>query len=160
MTGELPSVLLLALMAAVALWLTISRGGVTGSDPAVRQAVQIAAIAIVAQAGHFIEESLAGFPERLPAAFGLAPISPPLFVSFNLAWLGIWALSAWGLAQRRQIALFPLWFLGIAGVANGLAHPLLALNAGDYFPGLATSPLVAAAGVLLLIRLSRVTEPL
>ena len=94
---------------------------------------------------------------RFPAVFGLAPLSLPLFVSFNLACLGIWALSAWGLARRRQVALFPLWFLGIASVANGLAHPLLALNGGGYFPGLATSPLVAAVGALLLARLSRVT---
>jgi hypothetical protein len=84
-------------------------------------------------------------------------LSLRVFVSFNLAWLGIWALSAWGLARRHQVALFPLWFLGIASVANGLAHPLLALNAGGYFPGLATSPLVAAVGALLLVRLSRVT---
>ena len=62
-----------------------------------------------------------------------------------------------GLARRRQVALFPLWFLGIAGVANGLAHPLLALNAGAYFSGLVTSPLVAIVGALLLARLVRVT---
>ena len=66
-------------------------------------------------------------------------------------------MSAWGLGRRRQVALFPLWFLGIASVANGLIHPLLALNAGGYFPGLVTSPLVGAVGALLLARLSRVT---
>ena len=98
-----------------------------------------------------------GIHERLPAAFGLAPLSLRLFVSFNLAWLGIWALSVWGLARRRHVALFPLWFLGVASVANGLLHPLLALNARGYFPGLATSPLVAVVGALLLARLSRVT---
>ena len=157
MTEELPSVLLLAVMAVVALWLTISRGGVAASAAAVQPAVRVAAIAIAAQAGHFVEEVTTGFHVRLPAVFGLAPLSLRLFVWFNLAWLGIWALSAWGLARRRQVALFPLWFLGIASVANGLAHPLLALNAGGYFPGLATSPLVAAVGALLLARLSRVT---
>ncbi len=144
-------------MAVVALWLTISRGGVAASAAAVQPAVRVAAIAIAAQAGHFVEELTTGIHERLPAAFGLAPLSLRLFVSFNLAWLGIWVLSAWGLARRRQVALFPLWFLGVASVANGIAHPLLALNAGGYFPGLATSPLVAALGALLLARLSRVT---
>ncbi len=144
-------------MAVVALWLTISRGGVAASAGALQPAVRVAAIAIAAQAGHFVEELTTGFHERLPAAFGLPPLSLRLFVSFNGAWLGIWALSAWGLAYRRQVALFPLWFLGIASVGNGLAHPLLALNAGGYFPGLATSPLVAAVGALLLARLSRVT---
>ncbi len=157
MTEYLPSVLSLAVMAVVALWLTISRGGIAASAAAVQPAVRVAAIAIAAQAGHFVEELTTGLHERLPAAFGLPPLSLRLFVSFNLAWLGIWALSAWGLAGRRQVALFPLWFLGIASVANGLIHPLLALNAGGYFPGLATSPLVAVVGALLLARLSRVT---
>ena len=106
---------------------------------------------------HFVEELTTGFHQRLPAAFGLPPLSRPLFVTFNLVWLAIWAVSTWGLARRRHVALFPLWFLGIAGVANGLLHPLLALNAGGYFPGLATSPLMAAVGALLLARLSRVT---
>jgi hypothetical protein len=55
--------------------------------------------------------------------------------------------------------LFPLWFLGIACALNGLAHPLLALRSGGYFPGLITSPLVGVAGVLLLWRTLRVTAP-
>jgi len=153
----LPSVLVLSVMAVIALWVTISRGGVAADAAPVQSAVRVAATAVAAQAGHFIEELATGFHERFPAVFGLEPLSLPLFVSFNLLWLGIWALSAWGLARRRQVALFPLWFLGIASVANGLAHPLLALNAGGYFPGLATSPPVAAVGALLLARLSRVT---
>ncbi len=144
-------------MAIMALWLTISRGGVAAGSATVRQAVWVAAVATAAQAGHFVEEMATGFHERLPATFGLPPMSPRLFVAFNLAWLGIWALSTWGLARRRHIALFPLWFLGVAGVANGLLHPLLALNAEGYFPGLATSPLMAIVGALLLARLARVT---
>ncbi len=31
-----------------------------------------------------------------------------------------------GLARRRHVALFQLWFLGIGSVANGLLRPLLA----------------------------------
>ncbi len=113
-------------------------------------------VAIAAQAGRFAEEFTTGLHERLPAVFGLPPISLPLFVSVNLAWLGIWALSVWGLARRVHVALFPLWFLAaVADVANGLLHPLLALNVGGYFPGLTTSPLMAAVGVLLLGQLAR-----
>ncbi|MCP3963636.1 MAG: HXXEE domain-containing protein [bacterium] len=127
------------------------------SRAAVRPAVWAAAIATAAQAGHFTEELATGFHQRLPAAFDLPPMSLGLFVAFNLAWLAIWALSAWGLARRSTLALFPLWFLGVASVANGLLHPLLALREGAYFPGLATSPLMAAVGALLLARLARVT---
>ncbi len=144
-------------MAVVALWLTVSRGGVTADAAAVRSAVWVAAIATATQAGHFVDELTTGLHERLPAAFGLPPMSLRLFVSFNVAWLVIWVLSARGLARRRHLALFPLWFLGIAAVANGLLHPLLALNAGGYFPGLATSPVMAVVGALLLARLARAT---
>jgi hypothetical protein len=156
MMGGLPSIVVLTVVAFVALYLTISRGGVAASVP-VQPAVRITAIAIVAQAGHFAEELTTGLHERLPATFGLAPLSLPVFVLFNVGWLGIWVLSAWGLARRRRAGLFPLWFLGIAGVINGVAHPLLALRVGGYFPGLATSPLMAAVGAVLLGRLSRLT---
>lgn len=157
MNEAIPSVLALSVLAAAALWLTVARGGVAASAAAVRPAVWVAAIAIAAQAGHFSEELATGFHQRFPAVFGLPPLSRPLFVGFNLSWLGIWAASAWGLARRHQVALFPLWFLGLAGVANGLFHPLLALNAGGYFPGLFTSPLMAVVGALLLARLWRLT---
>ena len=110
------------------------------------------------QAAHFAEELVTGFPERLPALVGLAPMPLRFFVLFNLAWLAIWSLCAWGLAVRRRAALFPLWFLGVAGVANGVAHPLLSALARGYFPGLATSPVVGFLGVLLLRRLRSVAQ--
>lgn len=157
MTEELPSILMLSAMAIAALCLTIARGGVSADAASVQSAVRFAAIATVAQAGHFAEELVTGFDARLPAAFGLSPMSRWQFVGFNVAWLGIWAMSARELQRRRHRALFPLWFLGIGGVANGVAHPLLAVNDGGYFPGLATSPLVAVFGASLLVRLSRVT---
>ncbi|MCP4247563.1 MAG: hypothetical protein GY778_10985, partial [bacterium] len=53
MTEVLPSVLVLGVIAVVALWLTISRGGVSASTATVRRAVWVAMIAVVAQAGHF-----------------------------------------------------------------------------------------------------------
>lgn len=156
MTNVLPSVLVLGAAAVAALYPTISRGGVA-AGVTIRPAVRIAVIAIAAQAVHFVEELTTGLNESLPAVFGLRPLSRSFFVSVNVAALAIWALSAWGLARRSQAALFPLWFLGIAGVVNAVAHPLLALNAGGYFSGLVTSPLVAVVGVLLLARLSLVT---
>ena len=157
MIEELPSIAALAVMAVVALWLTISRGGVTASADAVRSATRVAALAVAAQSVHFTEEIATGFHERFPAAFGLDPLSFSLFVAFNLAWLAIWMASVWAMARRHSIALFPLWFLGVAGVVNGIAHPLLALAAGGYFPGLATSPVVGVACGFLLFRLARAT---
>ena len=60
-------------------------------------------------------------------------------------------------SRRREAVLFPAWFLAIASVANGIAHPALALATGSYFPGLWTSPLMAAGGVLLWRRLMTIT---
>lgn len=41
---------------------------------------------------------------------------------------------------------------------NGVAHPLLALSVGGYFPGLYTSPLVLLLGAALCRELVRATE--
>jgi hypothetical protein len=114
--------------------------------------------AIILQAGHFVEESMTGFPRRFPQVIGLAPWPARFFFWFNLFWLATWVVSCWGLLARRRAALFPLWFLAIACVANGVAHPALALRTGEYFPGLFTSPVVGIAGVLLLKRLIAVTD--
>ena len=110
------------------------------------------------QAGHFVEELSAGLHERLPALFGLPSMSLQFFVSFNVAWLIIWGISAWGLAARIRVSLFPLWFLGIGCAINGLAHPALSILAGGYFPGLLTSPFVGVLGIMLLRRLRDVTH--
>jgi len=56
-----------------------------------------------------------------------------------------------------RAALFPLWFLAIASLANGVAHPLLSVQAGRYFPGLFTSPLVGVAGLALLRQMALAT---
>ena len=142
----------------VALLVTLARGGVDGDDARLRGAVRLAVIATVLQAAHFGEEFATGFHRRFPALLDLAPWSDGFFLVFNLLWLAIWAVSIAGLTRRRRIALFPLWFLAIAGIGNGLGHPLLSLRTGGYFPGLATSPLVGVAGVLLVRALLAITD--
>jgi hypothetical protein len=114
-------------------------------------------LAAVVQAAHFVEETSTGLDRRLPAVFGLAAIPSPVFVGFNLAWLAIWAASVPGLRAGRRAALFAAWFLAVAGMGNAVAHPLLALATGGYFPGLVTSPLIGAAGVHLAQRLRAAT---
>jgi hypothetical protein len=159
-SDELRSVLLgtagLGVVAVVALALTLARA-IGAGGPELRRAVRMAAATALLQAGHFAEELATGFPVRFPDALGLAPWPPGFFVSFNLVWLAIWGASVQALARRRRAALFPLWFLGLAGAVNGIVHPLLALRAGSYFPGLVSAPLLGVAGVWLLGRLWRVT---
>jgi len=152
----LASVIALGVAAAVAWSLTSAQPRL--DDVASRHAAARALIlAAVVQAAHFVEEASTGLDRRLPAVFGLAAIPSPVFVGFNLAWLAIWAASVPGLRAGRQAALFAAWFLAVAGVGNAVAHPLLALATGGYFPGLVTSPLIGAAGVYLARRLREAT---
>jgi len=154
----LPSTAVLGAAGLIALFLTLTRGWSDESRTHSRGVVHIALVAILFQAAHFAEELVTGFHQRFPALLGLAPMPLRLFVLFNLAWLAIWSLSAWGLAARSRVALFPLWFLGIACIANGVAHPSFSVLVGGYFPGLVTSPAVGVLGVLLLRRLLLVTH--
>ena len=154
----IPSAAVLGSVGAMALFLTITRGWATGSGARSRGAGGVALVVVLVQAAHFGEELLTGFHVRFPALFGRAAIPLRFFVFFNLAWLGIWVLSAWGVAERWRAALFPLWFLGIASLVNGIAHPTLAALAGGYFPGLVTAPLLGVVGLILLRRLILLTS--
>ena len=158
---ELRSILLgtagLDAAVVVSLYLTLGRGNVESSPAQLHSAVRLVVVAILLQAGHFAEEVTTGFHTRFPELLGLSAWSLGFFTSFNIAWLVIWSFSALGLSARLHAALFPIWFLGIGCAMNGIAHPLLSLITGAYFPGLVTSPLVGLAGVMLLRHLLRLT---
>lgn len=127
------------------------------APPDGRAVLRPACLALAIQLLHFGEEYATGFQRLFPLRLGLAPWSDAFFVAFNCAWLAIWALSILAL-KRRPIplaALIALWFLGLAAVANGIGHPLLALANGGYFPGLVTAPFLGVAGFLLLRALAR-----
>ena len=156
--GILPSAIILGILVAIALFIALSRGWADNNDDQMRRAVQIAAITVILQAVHFTEELLTGLEERLPSLFGLDAMSLAVFVLFNVAWLVIWSVSVWGLRTKHRAALFPLWFLALGCVFNGIAHPLLSAMVGGYFPGLATSPVVGLAGILLLRSLLQITQ--
>jgi uncharacterized membrane protein YhdT len=153
-----PSAVVLGGAGVIALFLTITRAWADENKTHIRAAVQVALVAILFQAAHFTEELVTDFHERFPALLGLAPMPLRFFVSFNLVWLVIWSICAWGLAARRRAALFPLWFLGVACIVNGIGHPLLSVLAGGYVPGLVTSPGVGVLGILLVHRLLSVTK--
>jgi hypothetical protein len=116
-------------------------------------------LALLAQCAHFAEELGTGFYDRFPVLLGLAPWSVTFFVAFNLAWIVIWAVAILGLWHGLVPALVPAWLLALALVANGIVHPLLALRAGGYFPGLATVPIVLPLGIVTVRRLAALTEP-
>lgn len=154
----LPSVIALIPIFLIALYLTLSRPEIDPSAFARRRLSAAAFFAIVAQTFHFIEELSGGFGSKLPEALGLPPMNESFFVSFNLAWIFVWVVSVWGLRSGHSVALAPLWFLGLAEVLNSIAHPLLAIRTGGYFPGLYTVPLVGIAGILLVRELYNATS--
>ena len=117
-------------------------------------------LAVVVQSVHFAEEAATGFHERFPALLGLPGMPLAFFVVFNLTWLGIWVASAPGLRSARKAAFFAAWFLAIAGMVNAIAHPLLAIAEGGYFPGLISSPFIGGASAWLWLRLRRATHRL
>jgi hypothetical protein len=149
----------LSVAAAAALLLTILRRPVDGDLTGRERTARLFLIGLAAQSLHFMEEFVTRFEDRFPALLGLPAWSVDFFVVFNLTWLCVWILSAIGLQRGYRLALFPVWFFAIAAIVNGIAHPILAVVAQGYFPGLITSPLVGVVGVLLWLRLQALTRP-
>jgi hypothetical protein len=143
--------------AVIALLLTILRRPVDGDLAGRERTARVFLIGLAAQCMHFMEEFATRFQDRFPALLGLPSWSANFFVIFNLVWLMVWILSAIGLRRGYRFALFPAWFFAIGAMANGIAHPILAVVAHGYFPGLITSPIVGVLGVLLWLRLLELT---
>jgi hypothetical protein len=158
---ELRSILLgtagVSAAGVVALFLTATRR-LDSSRAGLHAVIRVATIAVLVQSAHFVEELATGFHHRFPEQLGLTPWSSSFFISFNLFWLAVWVLSCRGQAAGHRAALAALWFLAIAGLVNGVAHPLLSARVGSYFPGLLTSPILGVVGFLLLRRLASVTR--
>ena len=158
MLSLLPSIFVLGLAALAALFLALQRQSPPKNAAERLSASRALALAVLVQSIHFTEELLTGFHERVPALFGQPAMSLSFFVVFNLAWLVIWLASIPGLQSARTGAYFAAWFLAIAGMFNGVLHPLMALADGGYFPGVASSPFIAAASVWLWLRLRNATR--
>ena len=124
---------------AAAAFLAVRRPLPTLSDRGRRQLIVVGLVACAVQAAHFGEELLSGFFTAFPQVLGLTPWSRRGFVAFNVAWLVVWVISLAAAAGGNRLAQWPLWFLALALVLNGIAHPVLALLARGYFPGLVTS---------------------
>jgi hypothetical protein len=112
------------------------------------------AVGILLQCAHFAEEYATGFYRLFPTSLGLAPWSPRFFLVFNLTWLGIWVWAAFAVRTRSRAAYFAIWFFALAAILNGVAHPVLAIRAGGYFPGLVSAPFLGVVGVWLCVRLT------
>ncbi len=159
MLNVLPSIIVLGLAGLAALVLALGRWSPPENVRQRRDAARVLPLSVGIQSIHFAEEAATGLHERLGALLGLPGIPLAFFVVFNLTWLGIWVASVPGLRSARAAAFFAAWFLAIAGMINLIAHPLLAIAAGGYFPGLVSSPFIGVASVWLWLRLRRATRP-
>ena len=153
----LVSVVVLGAAALAAVFLAHTRPSPAQAGTARRRAARALALAVGVQSVHFAEEAATGFHHRFPALFGLPDLPFPFFMAFNLAWIAIWIASIPGLVSGRSAAFFAAWFLAIAGMMNGVAHPLMAVVAQDYFPGLGSAVFMGTAGALLWTRLRHAT---
>ncbi len=142
--GRAAALLSVLLAVCGVLW---ARGGWTVTS---RTAVA-AWLAIGVFALHAIEETLTGLPTMLPALFGAPGWGVARFVTFNASWAAVFVGATMALRPGRVLPLLPLLFLAIAGgIANGLAHLVLMLARGAYFPGGGTAlPCLLAGGWLL-----------
>ncbi|MDH3223576.1 MAG: HXXEE domain-containing protein [Gemmatimonadota bacterium] len=157
MVSTLPSATVLGLAALAALVLTARRRSPTERTVERRAAARVLTLTATLQAVHFLEEASTGFTDRLGSLLGLPSMPFSLFVTFNVAWLAIWFMAIPALRAGHRPAFFVAWFLAVAEVFNGVAHPGLALASGTYFPGLWSSPVVAALGIWLFWKLRRAT---
>ena len=158
MFSAVPSVVVLGFVAIVAVRLAERRASPVEAAKERVAASTILGLATAIQTAHFAEEWATGFHVRFPALLGLDPMPLWFFVPFNLAWIAIWIVSVPYLRLGRKPALFAAWFLAIGGMLNGVAHPIMAIASGGYFPGLVTSPVIGLAGLVLWQRLQRATS--
>ncbi len=149
----------ISVLLAVAIVLAVSRP-ITNRDPAARdRLLRLFLLGVAVQCLHVIEEFVTGFHVCWPELLGLVPWSGEFFVAFNLTWIAIWVASAVALRGGWRPALVPIWLFTLGMSLNLVAHPLLSLLTGGYFPGLVTSPAVGVFGVMLWSRLLALTEP-
>ena len=158
MLSVFPSIIVLGMAAIAALRFAIRYPSPPENVVARLAASNALAGATGLQCIHFVEEAVTGFNERFPAMVGFPSMSFSFFVVFNVMWIAIWIASVPGLRSSQLVAFFAAWFLAIAGTLNGIAHPLMAVAAGGYFPGLVSSPFVGLACLWLWSKLRAATQ--
>jgi hypothetical protein len=145
--GRAVGPLVIALGFSYAIWLT------NGAWPAGRRIVPVLIAAVIVQCVHFGEELWSGFYRAFPLVMGGGAWSERQFVVFNAVWLAVFVAAIFGVAHGWRPAYVVTLFLAVGGgIGNGLGHLALAIQAGGYFPGLYTAPVVLVVGIMLLIR--------
>lgn len=106
---------------------------------------------------HLTEEAVYDFHRLFPELLGLVAWPLSLFLSFNILWAAIWIISA-SVEFPNRFTLMAFYFLALASAVNAIAHPVLSLLVGGYFPGLISSPFVGVLGIILLRKLTKASS--
>jgi hypothetical protein len=121
--------------------------------------IRFAFLAVVAaQAVHSVEEywfrlyDVLAPARALSEAIGVDRAAGFAVVNVAILLLGLGCYFG-SIRRGRGSARTIAWLWALLEIANAIAHGALALWAGGYFPGLATAPLLLAAGLHLGWRL-------
>ena len=117
-------------------------------------------ILVVVQAMHSVEEYVFKLYDVFaPARFVSRVVSDDLPTGFAVLNIGLVALGIWCYLARVRPAHVSarswVWPWVVVEGANGIAHSVIALERGEYFPGVLTAPLLLATSLYLGIRLMR-----
>ena len=112
------------------------------------------------QALHSLEEYLTELWEHLaPARYVSSLVSDDLALGFVAINLAIVALIFWtyfsAVKTRTPASRGLVWFWAILETLNGIGHIGFGMNAGGYFPGLYSAPLLMLTGLYLISQLAR-----
>ena len=109
---------------------------------------------VLSQGLHSVEEYYTQlWTVRPPARFLSSLVSEDLNIGFLIINAGIFLVATFcwiittGKNKISNQAL--IWFWAFIEALNGIGHLLLALNAGSYFPGLITAPLLLILSIYL-----------
>lgn len=141
----------------ISIFLTYSSRTIITDREKINEFLKIFLTGIFIQLIHFMEELYTGFYKQFPPLLGLNEWTKSFFIIFNLSWIFIWITSCIGIFKRILISYILVWFLTISLILNGIAHPLFSIISKGYFPGLITSFIGGAWGLLMLSKLKRLS---
>ena len=110
------------------------------NTPEPNEILPIYLFAVGIQMLHFAEEYIMGFCVAMPELVGQSAYPLGYWVVFNMVAYFIFLLGGIVLFKRiKRLMIIPLFFILTGVVLNGIAHVLISIYLGSYFPGLYTA---------------------
>lgn len=108
---------------------------------------------------HFSEEYLTGFTIEVPRLLGQIPYPKDYWVIFNMIAYSVFVIGGIILFKRlKELMIIPLFFILAGVIFNSIAHILISMYVGGYFPGLYTALIYLVLGPILIQRVFEETH--